>query len=86
MLGEGRHGSSEGSEGMKAKRLFIVAPTAAGEAVGDSLHVVCSTASRGSFLDAYQQDDYEELASFGSLKGAVGSCKRRGAKRPFVLA
>ena len=77
--------SAKGSGIATRARLFIVAPTQAGEGNGDVLHKVCQTLHRRSFLDVYQKELYEEMESFGSLKDAVECCRRMGAKRPFVL-
>lgn len=66
-------------------RIFIIAPTDEGVAVGDTLHVVASTKCRDSLLDIYQTDRYEEVGRFGSKAIAVKFAKRLGAKRPTVI-
>jgi hypothetical protein len=73
---------------MKSKtRYFIVAPTDAGKELGDTLHVVCSTTSRRSFLDLYQAGDYEEEAGFTDVGSAKAHCvDNKLCQRPFVLS
>ena len=72
----------------KTKRgLFIVAPTDAGVALGDTLHLICrKTKMNLTAFDAYQADKYYVLASTGSLQEANTYLKKHwDLKKPQTI-
>jgi hypothetical protein len=61
-------------------RFFIVGPTEIGKSVGDTLHQLCSTQSRGTIDDVYMNDEFEEVYR-GSEKEVRSFAKQMGLKR-----
>ena len=77
---------------MRSKGIFIVAPTDWSLDKGypdenslPQVYHVCFKHGSGSYSNAYAEDRYDELATFGTMEDAVREAVKRGCVRPFVI-
>jgi len=66
-------------------RYFIVGPTEAGEAWGDTLWQLCRTIKRGRIDDIYSYNEYDVIDSAGSKEDIKKAALKRHSKNPKII-
>ena len=66
---------------LKRRRIFIIAP----QRDGDTIYRICTHRGVRSALEAYQLDEYEELATKTSMEAARKVARHHGGKRAKVI-
>ena len=65
---------------------FLIAPSGHGRAVGDTLFILAKLYDPDQPSDeAYDQDEYEEVERFGSLKDSLDFCEKHFIPHPEIV-